>query len=140
MSKSICMSLAVVALVLIGAMPGFAWWRGGVWVAPVPFPYYPYPYFAPPVVQQPVVIQQQAPDVYIQPAPQQQAAAPGYWYYCQDAKAYFPYVRQCPGGWMKVVPTPPTQQLSEPVPTPPAQQLPEPVPTTPAQQLPEPPK
>ena len=26
------------------------------------------------------------------------------WYYCDDAKAYFPYVRECPSGWRQVVP------------------------------------
>ncbi|HUL00131.1 MAG TPA: hypothetical protein VLX29_04670 [Nitrospirota bacterium] len=29
-----------------------------------------------------------------------------YRYYCQESKTYYPYVKQCPGGWMKVVPTP----------------------------------
>lgn len=27
-----------------------------------------------------------------------------YWYYCESARAYHPYVQQCPEGWMKVVP------------------------------------
>jgi len=26
------------------------------------------------------------------------------WYYCNDAKAYYPYVRKCPSGWLQVVP------------------------------------
>jgi FKBP-type peptidyl-prolyl cis-trans isomerase FkpA len=26
------------------------------------------------------------------------------WYYCSDAKAYYPYVRECPSGWQQVVP------------------------------------
>jgi hypothetical protein len=56
-----------------------------------PYGYYPYP--APPVVVQ------QAP-VYVQP--QQEEAY--YWYYCQSPKGYYPYVNNCPAGWMKVVP------------------------------------
>jgi hypothetical protein len=44
-----------------------------------------------------------APPLVIQPEPQ---AAPTYWYYCVDAKAYYPYTQQCPGGWLKVAPTP----------------------------------
>lgn len=32
-------------------------------------------------------------------------AVPGY--YCEEAKAYYPYVQQCPGGWRQVTPTPP---------------------------------
>jgi FKBP-type peptidyl-prolyl cis-trans isomerase FkpA len=37
-----------------------------------------------------------------QTAPQSQQAS--FWYYCDDAKAYYPYVRECPSGWQKVVP------------------------------------
>jgi len=113
MPKLVCTSIMVVTLILMGTVPGFAWWRGGVWVVPFPYPYYPYPYYGPPVVEQPVIIQQQATDMYAQPAPQQ-AAEPAYWYYCQEAKAYYPYVQQCPKGWMKVVPTPPAQQPEPP--------------------------
>ena len=28
------------------------------------------------------------------------------WYYCADSKAYYPYVKDCPGGWQRVSPTP----------------------------------
>jgi len=40
---------------------------------------------------------------------QQEQQQPYYWYYCQDPQGYYPYVKSCPGGWMKVVPntTPP---------------------------------
>ena len=31
-------------------------------------------------------------------------ARPFYWYYCQSAGSYYPYVRTCPGGWLTVVP------------------------------------
>jgi FKBP-type peptidyl-prolyl cis-trans isomerase FkpA len=33
------------------------------------------------------------------------------WYYCSDAKAYYPYVRECRSGWLRVAPqtTPPGQ-------------------------------
>jgi hypothetical protein len=67
---------------------GLGWWWGD-----------PYFYYAAP----PVVIQQ-GPTEYIQqaPAPPQQ----GYWYFCQGAGAYYPYVKECPGGWMTVVPAP----------------------------------
>ena len=63
-------------------------------------PWYPYYYYA----TLPVVIQQQPP-VYVQAAPQ----PANYWYYCQNPQGYYPYVKECPGGWMKVVPeaTPP---------------------------------
>jgi len=75
--------------------PRYYW--GGVIVLK---PWYPYGYYAAP----PAAIQQQPP-VYIEKEEQES----GYWYYCQEAQAYYPYVKSCPGGWMKVVPevTPP---------------------------------
>ena len=74
------------------------YWRGTL----VMGPWYPYGYYPPP----PVVIEQQPP-VYVQPQEEQ----PYYWYYCQDPQGYYPYVKGCPGGWMKVVPevNPPQQ-------------------------------
>jgi hypothetical protein len=54
-------------------------------------------YSPPPVVVAP------APQVYVEPA----APPPTYWYYCDAAHAYYPYVQQCPGGWRQVLPTPP---------------------------------
>ena len=65
-----------------------------------------YPYYAyPPVVSTvpvapPVYIQQAAP----QPVPQPQA---NYWHYCRNPEGYYPYVKECPGGWQQVAPTPP---------------------------------
>ncbi len=31
----------------------------------------------------------------------------GYWYYCTDPEGYHPYVKDCPQGWMQVVPSRP---------------------------------
>ena len=31
----------------------------------------------------------------------------GYWYYCTDPAGYHPYVKDCPQGWMQVVPSGP---------------------------------
>lgn len=126
MKKIICVSLAVLML-LISAAPGQAerhggrgWGPGwgpvvglglglGLWELSRPY-YYPYDrYYYP----QPVIIQQQSPDVYIQQAPQPPSAPaqePVYWYYCQDPQGYYPYVKQCLKGWMKVVPAPPTER------------------------------
>ena len=71
------------------------YWRGSFVI-----PLHPYGYYSPP----PVVIQQQPP-VYVQPEQQEE----NYWYYCPDPQGYYPYIRDCAGGWMKVVPdaTPP---------------------------------
>lgn len=78
----------------IGLYVGPGWWWPGWWE---PYPYY-YPYYAPP----PRVIVQPPSDIYVQPAPQ--AEEPRYWYYCQDPQGYYPDVKRCPKGWLKVVP------------------------------------
>lgn len=107
MKKIMLLMLILVVLVLVISVPVFAgghvYVRGGVLIGPGwwgPWwwggPYYPYPYYASP----PVVIQQQPP-VY------QQQAEQYYWYFCPESRIYYPYVKQCPGGWQKVVPTPP---------------------------------
>ena len=68
--------------------PGF-WWPG--WWGPYPY----YPYYPPPViVERPT-------DLYVQPP---QAEETRYWYYCKEAQGYYPTVKKCPGGWMKVLP------------------------------------
>jgi hypothetical protein len=66
-------------------------WVGPGWWRPHYYYYYPAP---------PVIIPQ--PPVYEQPVPVPQA--PVYWYYCQNPQGYYPYIQQCPGGWMQVVP------------------------------------
>ena len=72
-------------------------WRGSIVI-----PWYPYGYPASP----PVVIQKE-PQVYVQPKQGEE----NYWYYCPDPQGYYPYIRECASGWMKVVPdaTPPNQ-------------------------------
>lgn len=52
------------------------------------------------------------PPVVIAPSPRVYQQQPqSYWYYCENPRGYYPYVPQCPGGWMQVVPrtTPPGQ-------------------------------
>jgi len=51
----------------------------------------------------PSVVVAPAPQVYVEPVP----PPPTYWYYCDAAQAYYPYVQQCPGEWRPVLPTPP---------------------------------
>lgn len=53
------------------------------------------PAFDPPYLLSP------PPPVYILP---DDPAPPRYWYYCEQSRTYYPYVRECPGGWMTVVP------------------------------------
>jgi hypothetical protein len=71
------------------------------------YPYYPhYPYY--PSYPASVVYVPSQPTTYIQQEPVQPSYAPqsGYWYYCGDARAYYPYVKECPGGWQRVAPQP----------------------------------
>lgn len=72
----------------------------------VPFgwPYWHYP----PYPSQVVVVPAQ-PQTYIEQEPAQAAPAQqGYWYYCAGSQAYYPYVKECPGGWQRVAPRPPS--------------------------------
>jgi hypothetical protein len=76
--------------VAIGIGFGFPIW------APAPVYYYPAP----------VVISNPQPIRYIE----RRETAPtslDFWYYCEQSKAYYPYVKTCPAGWQKVSPTPP---------------------------------
>lgn len=93
----------------LGVVVGPVW--GPYWYPPPRYYYPPYPYYAPVVVERAV-----APQVYIEqpaPAPAPPVVQPppqiNYWYYCDAAKAYYPYVNACPGGWTKVLPHPPGQ-------------------------------
>jgi len=75
-------------------------------VAPGPY-YYPVApaYYYPPAVAVPM-----APDNYVeqaQPAPTP-AQSNGSWYYCDASKTYYPYVKQCAGGWREVPAQPPS--------------------------------
>ena len=111
MRKTAWVGLVTAILLFGSALPSYAWQRdhrrhAHVFVGPRVFvghrvwwgPVYAYPYYN---VYSPPVIIQQAPPVYVQPAPPQ---PPYYWYYCENSRAYYPYVQECPGGWMTVVP------------------------------------
>lgn len=74
-----------------------------------PLHYYPYPgYFQPlPLYRYPApVVVTAPPPVYVErdPSLTPPAAAPAQadWYYCATAKAYYPYVAECPAGWQRV--------------------------------------
>lgn len=107
MKKNICVVLAVMMLILVSCLPVLAHghFRGSIWIGPGwgPWwgPVYPYPYYTPP----PVVVQQ-PPAEYIQPPAQSEESS--YWYFCQNPQGYYPYVKKCPNGWLKVVPSPPS--------------------------------
>ena len=87
---------------------GYGWWGYPYWWD---YPYYPYyypysyPYFdpyydggygEPPVPPQGVT-----------PPAESGQQQPSYWHFCQNPEGYYPYVKECPAGWMKVVPPKP---------------------------------
>lgn len=90
----------------------FGWWwlAAGVWYF-YPARVYPYPDpYIPPVTvideQPPVVVAPQTNGPA--PAQAQPQQATQFWYYCNSAKGYYPYVPSCPEGW-KTVPAQPPQ-------------------------------
>jgi hypothetical protein len=34
-------------------------------------------------------------------------AGGNWWYWCEGSRSYYPYVKDCPGGWQRVAPQPP---------------------------------
>jgi hypothetical protein len=81
----------------LGLNFGFPVWGPSYYYAPPPAYYYPQ-----------TVVVPAAPQVYIERGNQAAPAPTGgnWWYYCGDSRAYYPYVKDCPGGWQRVSPTP----------------------------------
>jgi hypothetical protein len=75
------------------------------------WPYYPSTYQSDYPIEP---LNSQSPENYRQPQQQQ----PNYWYYCTNPQGYYPYIRNCPGGWLtvvpKVTPPPPSQGFTPP--------------------------
>ncbi|MFZ1319507.1 MAG: hypothetical protein WAQ56_09400 [Candidatus Nitrotoga sp.] len=89
--------------------------------------YYGAPYYYPPApvyypVAQPETVtyieRSDEPQIDTQEASNDspQNAQASWWYYCVDAKAYYPYVNQCPGGWLRVAPQPASDSDDQPSP------------------------
>jgi len=115
MRKFISIFLTIIVVLMACSLPvqaerghggGFGWGLGwGLVLGGLAYPYYAHPYY---YDRAPVIIEQPPTEVYVQPAPQ--TVEPSYWYYCQNPRGYYPYVAQCPNGWMRVVPAPPPVQ------------------------------
>ncbi len=84
--------------------PFFWGWSDPFYYYPYDYPAYPYPYVYPYGYAAPV-----APAPAPSAVPQYTQAAPSMWYYCQSAKAYYPYVSSCPEAWQQVPAKPPPQ-------------------------------
>jgi hypothetical protein len=87
--------------VTVGVGFGFGYPYWGPWGPWGPW-YYPPPYYYP----APVVIRSE-PVNYIEQGVSQPADQGSWWYYCDTAKGYYPYVKECPSGWQRVPPAPP---------------------------------
>lgn len=74
--------------------------RIGVFIGAPLWPWYGPPYYYPPVITLPAP----PPPVYIEQG--SPSAGTAYWYYCSNPEGYYPYVKDCPGGWQKVLPQP----------------------------------
>ena len=79
----------------IGVGVGYPYWASPFWG---PW-YYPPPYYYHPV---PVVVSPPPPVTYVE-----QSNSANWWYYCDATKGYYPCVKECPAGWLRVPPTPP---------------------------------
>ena len=99
----------------------FGLFLGGPAWYPAPYyypPYYaPYPYYAPaPVDAGPPEYVERGdsgpPSSYAErdegAPPPARRRGEGSWYFCAESNAYYPYVKQCPGGWQRVAPRPPS--------------------------------
>lgn len=81
---------------------------------------YPYPYYAPaPVPAEPPAYIERSDSgapAYVEreeSAPPARRRGDGSWYFCAESNAYYPYVKQCPGGWQRVAPRPPAGSGAE---------------------------
>ena len=99
-----------VGVVIGGPFWGSPWYNQSYYYPYQPYyypPYQPYnyPYYAP-TVEVPA-----EPPVYIERYQSKPSSTPsGVWYYCSDSKTYYPYVKECPGGWQTVPAEPPSEQ------------------------------
>jgi hypothetical protein len=77
----------------------FGYWPG--WWAP--WVVAPAVVYAAPRYYEPVYVEPAAPPVYVERG-DEAAPTETWWYWCADARKYYPYVKECPGGWRRVPP------------------------------------
>lgn len=93
LSLFLCLLLAVGSALAHGPRG-----RVGIYVGPYWSPWM----FPPPWYYQPtIVVPPPEPRVYIE---RNEAADAAFWHYCRSLRGYYPYVRECPEGWLQVFP------------------------------------
>lgn len=100
----------ILLILAIASSSAFAHGRGGGRVHlglnfgfPIGF-YSPWYYALPPAYYYPpaqVVVQPASPPVYVERSDVVPEGL-GTWYFCRESNTYYPYVKQCPGGWTRV--------------------------------------
>lgn len=102
-SKTLVLGLGLLLLATGSAIAHGVRGSVGIYVGPGWGPWwYPSPAYYP----APVVVRSEPPPVYIEREDAEPEAAQNYWYYCKSGKAYYPYIKECPEGWHKVLPQP----------------------------------
>ncbi|MCE7915835.1 MAG: hypothetical protein DYH15_14515, partial [Nitrosomonas sp. PRO4] len=85
-----------------------SYYGSGIW-SPYGYREYGYgfgaPFYPPYSSYPPVVTIPAQPPVYIQQLDiNRSQPRSGYWYYCKEPQGYYPYVKECPAGWLQVAP------------------------------------
>ena len=85
--------------------PGYYGYRSYGYRSYYRSPFYGYPSYYPRTIVAP-----STPITYIQREEVKPAQSQtNYWHYCRNPEGYYPYVKKCPAGWLRVAPQPPTQ-------------------------------
>ncbi len=74
--------------------------------------YWPYWHYPPPYAYYPRAVAPGEPVIYVEKGDAESAPAQDpsqYWYFCRDSNTYFPYVKECPTPWQRVVPHTPSR-------------------------------
>jgi hypothetical protein len=113
--KILMAALAATSALLAAVQPAQAHdrWRGGIFLHfgyPGPYYWVPRYYYPPPVYYYPpppvIVAPPPAPPTYVERDDEAAPPQTQWWYWCPSAKGYYPYVKECPGGWQRVPPQP----------------------------------
>jgi hypothetical protein len=100
-------------LALAAPLYGLSYYGNPYYSYPYPAPAYAYPdpayaYQGPAAAPPARYVEQGVPQAAPPPPPTQAQPQPqGEWYFCPSSNTYYPYVRECPGGWQRVPAQPP---------------------------------